>query len=136
MTDSTYRPPMWGLWLKDPSGKYGVHKVFAEYGETADAAYDSAIRRYAVPGVTRDPSRLPYIINPAVGERPVPSRETAEDYVGVLNARREWRERALAAEAALAKVREWRDWYATGEAPSPSEWRELDRILSTGDERG
>lgn len=75
-----YRPPMWGLWLKDPSGKYGLHKVWAEYGETADAAYDSAIRRYAVPGVTRDPSRLPFIINPARGVKPVPDEAWCEHY--------------------------------------------------------
>lgn len=67
-----YRPPMWGLWLNDPSGKYGQHKVFAEYGETADAAYDSAIARYGVRGVSRDASRLPFVINPARGTKPVP----------------------------------------------------------------
>jgi len=58
-------PPMWGLWLNDPSGKYGPHKVFAQYGETADEAYDMAIARYREPGVTRDESRRPFIINPA-----------------------------------------------------------------------
>lgn len=31
---------------------------------------------------------------------------------------------------AIARIKEWRGWYATGEAPSPSEWAELDRRIA------
>ncbi len=32
--------------------------------------------------------------------------------------------------ARIEAVKVWRSWYATGEAPSPSEWRDLDRRLA------
>lgn len=38
------------------------------------------------------------------------------------------------AEAALREVKTWRSWYATGEAPSPSEWRVLDGHLAANQE--
>jgi hypothetical protein len=65
-------PPMWGIWLIDPSGKYGPHKVFAEYGETADDAFNSCAARYRPGGadVTLDPELKPYLINPAREARP------------------------------------------------------------------
>lgn len=43
----------------------------------------------------------------------------------------DWIDRAASLQAQLNQVRRWRSWYANGEAPSPSEWRELDRLLST-----
>lgn len=59
-------PPMWALWLIDPSGGYGPHKPFAECGTTAEDAYASAIARYQpIEGsVTRDMTREPWLINP------------------------------------------------------------------------
>jgi hypothetical protein len=61
-------PPTWGVWLLDPSGKYGPHKVFAEHGETAADAATSAIARYKPNGggvCTLDAAGEPYMINPA-----------------------------------------------------------------------
>ena len=58
-------PPMWGLWLNDPSGWYGPHKPFYEHGATAEAAYASAIARYRVVGTTVDETREPFVLNPA-----------------------------------------------------------------------
>jgi len=64
--DVEWVPPMWALWLIDPSGKYGPHKYFAEHGETIDDAYASALARYQPAGrpATRDTTRKPRMINP------------------------------------------------------------------------
>lgn len=64
LTEKTH-PPMWGLWLNDPSGKYGPDKPFFEHGWSAEEAYVSALATYAVDGVTIDESRDPFILNPA-----------------------------------------------------------------------
>jgi hypothetical protein len=63
--DARMLPPMWGLWLLDPSGKYGRHKPFYEHAETAEAAVASAIARYQVSGVTVDPIRKPFLAQEA-----------------------------------------------------------------------
>lgn len=60
-SDLARRPPMWGLWLIDPSGKYGAHKPFMEHGESAEAALKSALARYRVQGATGDPTRKPFM---------------------------------------------------------------------------
>jgi hypothetical protein len=67
LRDVEYLPPMWGLWLVDPSGKYGRHKVFAQTGETADEAFALAAARYRpVAGpIELDPDGRHFIINPA-----------------------------------------------------------------------
>lgn len=56
-------PKMWGLWLHDPSGKYGPHKAFFEHGNTAEEAYASAIARYNVENVTIDTTQEPFVLN-------------------------------------------------------------------------
>lgn len=62
---TTRIPPMWGLCLIDPSGKYGPHKTFYEYGETAPAAVASALARYDVAGTAVDPDRPPFLATAA-----------------------------------------------------------------------
>jgi hypothetical protein len=64
-------PPMWGIWLIDPSGKYGAAsgKVFHEHGETAADAERSALARYRVRGVVIDPERSTYL-SAAATDRP------------------------------------------------------------------
>jgi len=59
---------MWGLWLIDPSGKYGPNKVFAEHGDTAEEAFASCASRYRH-DVQLDPRGGHFIINPARGEK-------------------------------------------------------------------
>ncbi|KQO98576.1 hypothetical protein [Leifsonia sp. Leaf264] len=63
------RPPMWGLTLIDPSGKYGQHNAFVEFGETAEEAMASAIGRYRPAGgghAAADPANPPYLMSPAI----------------------------------------------------------------------
>lgn len=50
-------------------------------------------------------------------------------YKGVRAERDRARSVAARLEQELAEVQKWRAWYATGEAPSPSEWRHLDQIM-------
>jgi hypothetical protein len=67
---SRRRPPMWAVWLIDPSGKYGkkgrTGKAFFEYGETAAAAELTAIARYRVPGTTIDPEHPSLLASVAI----------------------------------------------------------------------
>lgn len=71
--DGSYWPPMWGLWLIDPSGKYGwPHKVFAMTGDTAEEAFRATQASYKPFGkqIELDQRHTPYVINPARGQKP------------------------------------------------------------------
>lgn len=67
---SDYRPPMWGIYLEDPTGKYGPHKEFYEHGETLTDAEASTLARYRSPGTTIDSSRPGFLAQAARGAKP------------------------------------------------------------------
>ena len=63
--DSFRLPPMYGITLIDPSGRYGTHKLFCEHGESAADAEASAIARYRVSGTTVDPAHPTRLVGTA-----------------------------------------------------------------------